>query len=52
MLSRPDGLEDSLLGGQTAERVISFRSETDGTSKGEWDGFTSETTFSVNFSNV
>lgn len=52
LLSRPDGFEETLFGGQTAKGVVSFRGETDGTSEGEGNGFTSETTFSIDFTNV
>lgn len=52
VLSRPDGLEETLLGGQATKRVVGFRSETDGSSEGEGNGFTGETAFSVDFSNV
>ena len=52
MLSRPNGFEDSLLGGQAAERVISLRGETNSSGKSESDGFSSVTTLSVDFTNV
>lgn len=51
-LTRPDGLEDTLLGGKTTEGVVSFGSETDGTRDGEGNGFTGVTTFRIDFSNV
>lgn len=52
VLGGPDGFEETLFGGQTAKRVVSFRSETNSTGEGESDRLASETAFSVNFTNV
>jgi len=51
-LTRPDGLEETLFGSQTTERVVGFRSETNGTGEGEGNKFTSVTTFGIDFTNV
>lgn len=52
VLSRPDVLEQTLFSGQTAQGVISLRSETDGTGQGEGDGGTGGATFGIDFDKV
>lgn len=41
-----------MFGSQTTERVVGFRSETNGTSEGEGNVFTSVMTFGIDFTNV
>ena len=41
-----------MFGGKTAEGIVGFGSETDGSGKGEGDGFASVATFRVDFTNV
>ena len=52
MLSRPDVLKQTLFRSQTAQGVISFRSETNSSGQSEGDIRAGGTTFGIDFDEV